>query len=192
MRFQVAFACFTVLFTQSVAGGASSQAAGEQQKVSVFSFSGRQYFHRYTTADQHEYTPVGQEDLKARTDMVTILFYRTTKDENALFATANKVLENYKANRAVVVKRDSFPRAPEKPNEHLIVVVFGRPGFIEAAFTRFRIHGGIGNAVVYSHRIYGARVGNEMSAWLEKNGPAVEAELMKWDSIPATLSPKQD
>jgi hypothetical protein len=52
------------------------------------------------------------------------------------------------------------------------------------------MHGGVGNAVVYSHRIYGTKVGNEMSAWLEKNGPAIEKELMKWDAIPPSLAPR--
>jgi hypothetical protein len=192
MKSEIAFACFTVLAAQNVGGAFLHQPAARQEKVALaaFSFADRQYFHRFTEADQHEYTPVGQEDLKTWADMVTVLFYRNAKDDNAVFATANAVLEKYKAARAVVVKRDSFPKPPEKPTEHLVVVVFGRPGFIEAAFSRFRMHGGVGNAVVYSHRIYGTKVGNEMSAWLEKNGPAIEKELMKWDAIPPSLAPR--
>jgi hypothetical protein len=42
----------------------------------------------------------------------------------------------------------------------------------------------MGAAVIYSHRIYGAKIGNDMSAWLEKNGPAMEKMLMKWDALP--------
>jgi hypothetical protein len=219
MRFLIAFACLTLLFVPALADGlwpqatapqtkgtatqsttpqtkgtppqaTAPQASARYEKPAVFSFAGLQYFHRFTKADQHEYTPLGQEDLKAWADMVTILFYPTTKDTDALFVTAKTVLENYKAAKAVVKKIDSFPKAPEKPTEHLIVVVFGRPGFIEVAFSRFSLHDGIGNAVVYSHRIYGTKVGNEMSAWLEKNGPATEKELMKWDALPTALAPK--
>jgi len=72
----------------------------------------------------------------------------------------------------------------EKPAEHLVVVIFGRPDFIEVAFARFRMHDGVGTAVIYSHRIYGKKLGNEMSAWLAKNGPTMEKTLMKWDTMP--------
>lgn len=160
------------------------QAADRKAKVPDLSFAGVKYFHRFTNADQHEYTPGGQEDLKSWTDMVTVLFYRKVKDGEALAATANAVLENYKANKAVVVKTDSVPRTKDRPAEHLIVVIFGRPGFIEVAFSRFRMQDGLGSAVVYSHRIYGKQVGDEMSAWLEKNGLTKERELMKWDTMP--------
>jgi hypothetical protein len=66
----------------------------------------------------------------------------------------------------------------------LIVVVFGRPEFIEAAFARFKLHNGTGTSVIYSHRIYGKEVGNQMSAWLKQNGPATEKALMQWDAMP--------
>jgi len=170
-----------MFFAQNVVSGFLSQTA--DKRVADFSFAGVKYVHRFTTADQHEYTPNGQEDLKAWTDMVTLLFYRKAKDGEALAAIANDVLENYKANKAVVVKTDSVPKTKDRPAEHLIVVIFGRPEFIEVAFSRFRMHDGLGSAVIYSHRIYGKNVGNTMSAWLEKNGPTTERELMKWDAI---------
>ena len=157
---------------------------GTAKKAAAFSFSDVKYFHRYTKDDQHEYTPDGQEDLNAWTDMVTINFYRKAKEGEALAATANAVLENYKANRATVVKTASIPRTKDKPAEHLIVVTFGRPEFIEAAFARFRMHNGVGTAVIYSHRVYGKKAGNEMSAWLAKNGPGTEKNLMLWEAMP--------
>lgn len=160
MKSQIAFACLTMFFAQSVAIGFSPQAADKKAKVAAFSFADVKYFHRFTQNDQHEYTPDAQEDLKAWTDMVTILVYPKAKDGEALAATANAVLENYKANRAVVVKTDSVPRTKDKPAEYLMVVIFGRPDFIEVAFSRFRMHDGVGSAVVYSHRIYGNKVGD--------------------------------
>jgi hypothetical protein len=184
VKSQIKFACFAIFLAPSVVSGVLPLAAGQKEKIAAFSFSGVEYFHRFTQDDQHEYTPDGQEDLKAWTDMVTILFYRTAKDGEALAATANAVLENYKANKGLVVKTDSVPRARDKPAEHLIVVIFGRPEFIEVAFSRFRMHDGIGGAVIYSHRIYGKRSGDEMNAWLGKNGPTTERDLMKWDAMP--------
>ena len=190
MKSQVAFACFAMFVTQNVASGFLPQAADKKEKVAAFSFADVKYFHRFTQDDQHEYTPDGQEDLNAWTDMVTILFYRKVKDAEALAATANAVLENYKANKGLVVRTDSVPRTRDKPAEHLIVVIFGRPEFIEVAFSRFRMQEGIGSAVVYSHRIYGRKVGDEMSAWLKTNAPTTESNLMKWDSMPKPPSPR--
>jgi hypothetical protein len=173
-----------MIYVQYVVGGFLPRSPVRKVNTAAFSFAGVEYFHRYTKGDQHEYTPAGQEDLKAWKDMVTINFYRQAKDGEALAATANAVLENYKAHKALVVKTDSVPRARGESAEHLIVVVFARPEFIEAAFARFRMHGAAGAAVIYSHRIYGKNTGQEMSAWLAKEGPAVERNLMKWDAMP--------
>ena len=173
-----------MLFLQQGPVAPATTIAIAQNKSPAFTFGNVNYFHRFTEKDQHEYTPAGQEDLKAWTEMVTLLVYRNVKDGEGLASTASSVLETYKANRAVVVKTDSVPRTKDKPAEHLIVVIFGRPEFIEVAFARFRMYNGLGSAVVFSHRIYGKAVGDKMQDWLAKNGQAIEANLMKWDSMP--------
>ena len=61
-----------------------------------------------------------------------------------------------------------------RPAEHFIAVVFGRPKFLEAAFGRFKLVDGVGCSIVYSHRIYGEKVGDQMSKWLNDNGPKME------------------
>lgn len=190
MILQIAFACFAVFFAQNAVSEILPQGVAKKEKPVAFSLANVNYFHRFTKDDQHEYTPDGQEDLKAWTDLVTIHFYRNAKDGEALAATANAVLENYKANKGLVAKTDSVPKTKDKAAEHLIVVIFGRPEFIEVAFARFRMHDGVGTAVIYSHRVYGKKAGNEMSAWLEKNGPATENFLMKWDAMPKPPAPK--
>lgn len=182
MTLQIAFACFAVFFAQNAFIGLLPQAAAKKEKPAAFSLAGVEYFHRFTKDDQHEYTPDGQENLDAWTDMVTINVYRKAKDGDALAATANAVLERYKASKALIVKTVSVPRSKEKPAEHLIVAIFARPQFIEVAFARFRMREGTGAAVIYSHRIYGEKVGDKMSGWLEKNGPATEKNLMQWNA----------
>ena len=186
---QIAFTCFALFFAQNAVNGLLFQRTDKKEKPAAFSLAGVEYFHRFTKDDQHEYTPDGQEDLKAWTDMVTMHLYRKAKDGEALAATANAVLENYKANKALVVKTDSVPRTRGKPAEHLIVVLFPRPEFIEVAFARFRMHEGVGTAVIYSHRVYGKKAGDEMSAWLKKNGPATEKNLMSWSAMASLPSP---
>jgi hypothetical protein len=166
------------------------QDSDKKEKDAAFSFADVRYFHRFTEDDQHEYTPSGQEDLKAWTDMVTIHYYRKAKDGATLAATANAVLENYKAANGMIVKTDSVPKTKNKPAEHFVVVILGQPDFLEVSFARFRMHDGIGTSVIYSHRIYGNKIGNEMSAWLEKNGPDLEKTLMNWDAMPKTPASK--
>lgn len=190
MKSQIAFACFALCCVSVAVGEFQPQPADKKVKAPDFSLADVEYFHRFTTDDQHEYTPDGQEDLKVWTDMVTIQLYRKAKDGEALAATANAVLENYKAHKAVVVKTDSVPRTKELPAEHLTVVYFSRPEFIEVVFARFRMHDGVGTALIYSHRIYGKKTGKEMGPWLEKNGPATEKHLMKWDAMPKLPPPK--
>jgi hypothetical protein len=166
------------------------QDSDKKEKDAAFSFADVKYFHRFTKDDQHEYTPASQEDLKAWTDMVTIHYYRKAKDGETLAATANAVLENYKAANGMIIKTDSVPRTKDKSAEHFVAVIFGQPEFIEVAFARFRMHDGVGTSVIYSHRIYGKKIGNEMSAWLEKNGPDTEKKLMKWDAMPKAPASK--
>src|SRR3954447_3101792 len=84
-----------------------------------------------------------------------------------------------------VVRTNSVPRTPERPAEHFIAVVFGRPNFIEVAFARFKLVNGASCSIVYSHRIYGEKIGDQMSAWLNANAPATEEALMQWSEAPA-------
>lgn len=155
----------------------------------VLTFAGTEYVHRWSKDDQHEFTPYLQEDLRRWTDMITVNYIRGVKDGDGLAASANAVFENYKKNQAIVVKTDSVPRTPEKAAEYLIVVIFPQPEFIETVFARFKLHEGLGSATIYSRREYGKNAGDRMSAWLQKNGPAVEKTLLAWDQIPSPASP---
>jgi len=184
MRFRIAFACWSLLFVGGVVSAFPPQVADPKITEAAFSLADIKYFHRFTKDDQHEYTPDGQADLAAWTEMVTIQRYPKVKDGEALATTANAVLENYKANKGRVIRTSSVPRTKDKPAEHLVVVIFGRPEFLETVFARFQLHNGTGTAVIYSHRVYGNKVGNEMSAWLEKSGPAMEKSLMAWNEWP--------
>jgi hypothetical protein len=150
-----------------------------------------EYLHRWSQNTQHEYTPADQADLEHWRDMLTINYYPSVTDGDGLAAAANGVLENYKRHKAQVVRTNSVPRTPDKPAEHLIVVLFAQPAFIEAVFARFKLVNGVGTAAIYSHRVYGQKVGPEMSAWLEPSGPQTEQTLMSWEGIPAYAADKK-
>ena len=94
--------------------------------------------------------------------MITINVYPSAHDGDTLAMKAN-VLENYKSHGGRVLKTDSIPRTPDRPAEHFIAVVFGRSNSLEAAFARFKLVDGIGCSIVYSHRLYREKVGDQMS-----------------------------
>src|SRR6266496_1573808 len=68
---------------------------------------------------------------------------------------------------------------------------FGRPNFIEVAFARFKLVDGKVCSFVYSHRIYGEKIGDQASAWLSANGAEIEKALMEWTSMPSSSSLRQ-
>jgi hypothetical protein len=147
------------------------------------SFNGADYIHRWSKDAQHEFTPAGDEDLSKWTSMVTLNVHEAARTGDQLAEVANRVLGNY-SQAGKIIRTDSKPRTDKSDAEHLAVVIIGNPGFLEAVFARFLMHDGRGMVVVFSKRIYGAKVGNEMSAWLEKNGPETERALMAWNGIP--------
>jgi hypothetical protein len=179
-----------VLFVASMSLDAK-EARGASTTEPAFTFGGASYFHRWSENDQHEFTPTGQDDLKKWTDMITINVYPSAHDGDALAVKANAVLENYKSHGAHVLRTDSVPRTPDRPAEHFIAVVFGRPDFLEAAFARFKLVEGVGCSIVYSHRVYGEKVGDQMSKWLNDKGPKIEKMLMDWNNSPSPAALRQ-
>lgn len=161
---------------------ASARTAPEES--ASFQFRDDRYFHRWSSAEQHEFTPEGQEDLAKWTDMVTIHRYLNVTDGEQLAATANAILGNYRRARGMVVRTSSLPRTEDRPAEHLLVVLFPTPEYIEAAFTRLKLSDGVGTSTVYSHREYGKKIGDRMSAWLKENGVHIEKALMAWEGNP--------
>jgi len=160
---------------------AASLAAAQGPRT--LSFGGREYQHRWSEDDRHEFTPAGQGDLSAWTDMLTLIALHDVWDGEELAAHANRVLANYRAH-GMIVKTDSKRRTLRRPAEHLIVALLPTPELIEAVFARLVLIDDTGVIVVASHRIYGTAAGDAMSDWLEHNGPAWEETLMSWRSIP--------
>jgi len=175
--------------SSAIAAG-PSPAPGNSAKAD-FVFRETSYWHRWSKNDQHEYTPKGQEDLQQWLDMITINRYPDVHDGEGLATTANAVLENYKSHQGVVLKTNSVPRTPSRPAEHYVAVVFGQPNFLEAAFARFKLADNTGCSIIYSHRVYGKKVGDEMSAWLKAHGPVIEKALMSWNNAAIPIAASQ-
>jgi hypothetical protein len=182
---------FTAICALSVVRTTAASESKNEGEVASFELRGVKFLHRSMKDDQEEFTPQGQEDLDRWADKVTINRYRDVKDGEGLAATANAVLGTYKANRAMVLRTDLPPRTNERPAEYLIVVVFLRPEFAEKVSARFKIVGGVGTSIVYSHREYGIRSADQIGAWMKATGPLMEIALNGWEGIPVTPAAKK-
>ena len=178
-----------VVFLVAVLGAITGIAA--EQAKPAFAFHQVEYFARWSSATQHEFTPAKQEDLEHWTDMITINDYPGVDDGDRMAGVANTVLEQYKSAGGKVVRTNSVPATSVKPAEHFIAVMFGRPDFAEAAFARFVIVDGKAHSLVYSHRFYGDKAGDELGEWLKANGEKTEEALMSWNESLGQLERKQ-
>jgi hypothetical protein len=170
-----------------VLGGALTLTAADSS-TPAFSFRQVEYFHRWSQAEQHEFTPAKQEDLEHWTDMITINAYPGVDEGEKMAGTANAVLGNYRSHKGKILRTNSVPATDERPAEHFISVLFARPDFAEAAFARFKLVAGKGYSFVYSHRFYGDKAGDEMSEWLKATGEKTEKALMDWNPPGSALS----
>lgn len=182
-RISLYFVLIVVFPVCAIVGAAQKEA--ETKTGITLNFNQNEYVHRWSQNDLHEFTPPGQGDLSKWTDMLTINFYPHVNEGEGLALVANQVLENYKNQKGRVLRTVSVPRTIKKPAEYLIVVVFGRPTFLEAVQARFKLVNGKGVSIIHSHRVYGKEVGPEMSTWLKDHGASIENALMAWEFPPS-------
>ncbi|CAK0115110.1 lipoprotein [Burkholderia pseudomallei] len=163
---------------------ATTPAARAAPAGKALTFDGVAFFQRDAAGNRLEYTPKGEDDLSAWRTMITLVRYPEATTADGLASIADSVFRLYKQNGAMILKVDAVPAARGKPAEYFISVAFPTRDFIEAVFTRIALVDGSGAAAIYSHREYGRAVGNEVSAWIEKNGAAKEHALKQWNPLP--------
>jgi hypothetical protein len=146
-------------------------------------FSGTDYVHRWSKGGQHEFTPKGQEDLSKWDTMLTLNVHEPVQTGDQLADLANRLVGSYQG-AGKILRTESKPRTATTEAEHFVAAILISRDFLEAAFARVVLHDREGLIIVYSKRVYGTKAGNEMSAWLERNGPEVERSLMAWTAIP--------
>lgn len=173
------FPILLALFTVGVQLNAKDDVSASSQIITPIKFRGKEYFHRWSQGGQYEFTPVGQEDLNAWTDMLTVWVYPKVTDGDGLALQANRVLTSYQNAKGKVVRTASVPRTPETPAEHFIAVMLGNPQFLEFAAARFLLVESKGIGVIYSYRSYGNQAAQELGPWVVQNGPIIEKLLME-------------
>jgi hypothetical protein len=189
-RARRAAACCAMLLTTFATAAAVAQAASAPALDAApagapsISFAGVPYVHRWSKDGQNEFTPVPETNLLAWNDMVTVIVYEKVKNGDQLAQVANNTAGLYqKAGK--IVRTSSVPASPGHPAEHLLVAVLNDPAYLEVAFAHFVLGPGVGESVVYSHRLYGTQERAAMGEWLVANGAKTEKALMAWNGAPS-------
>ncbi|MFN8012191.1 MAG: hypothetical protein U0P81_12520 [Holophagaceae bacterium] len=153
-------------------------------KPATLAFQGTTFHLRWSKDGQFEFTPAGQEDLQAWTEMVTVWRYPAVKDGEALAGQANRTLGAYKGAQGRILRTNSTPRTAAKPAEHFIAAFLGGPSVLEFTAARFVLVDGQGAAVIYSRRAYGKPAKPDLGPWVSRHGAEVEQKLMAFDLRP--------
>jgi len=173
-----------------IAGAALPEApAASAAKVGapLFQFAGKPFVHRWSHAGQHEFTPLAQPDLAKWQDMITVQLYDKVSNDDELALVANGVLVAYQK-AGQVIRANSLEATPGRPAEHLVVAMLHDKGVREIVFARFRLAPGGGQALVYSHRVYGTAPDDAAGAWFRANDIRTEHAMMAWTDIPSAAA----
>ena len=79
---------FVLIFSVCAAVIAAQNKADGKSRITL-NFNQTEYVHRWSQNDQHEFTPLNQDDLSRWTDMLTINFYSRVNDGEGLAMVAN-------------------------------------------------------------------------------------------------------
>ena len=153
----------------------------------LFEFAGKPFVHRWSHGGQHEFTPPAQPDLAAWSDMVTVQLYDQVRTGDQLAFVADGVLVAYQKT-GLVVRTSRSQALPGHPAEHVLVAVLSDKGVREIVFARFRLTPEGGQALIYSHRVYGEQPDDAARAWFRENDTAAERAMMAWTDIPSAAT----
>jgi len=162
-------------------------ASAEVAAAPLFQFAGTPFVHRWSHAGQHEFTPPAQPDLDKWQDMVTVQLYDKVTTADQLAFVANGVLVAYQK-AGLVIRTNSLKATAGRPAEHMVVAILQDAGVREMVFARFRLTPEGGQAVVYSHRVYGMQPDAAASAWFREHDLPLEKAMMTWTDIPTVTA----
>jgi hypothetical protein len=171
----------------AVAVTPESPAASAVAAAPLFQFAGTPFVHRWSHAGQHEFTPPAQSDLDKWQDMVTVQLYDKVTSAEQLAFVANGVLVAYQK-AGLIIRTNSLKASAGRPAEHMVVAILQDKGVREMVFARFRLTPEGGQAVVYSHRVYGMQPDAAASAWFREHDLPLEKAMMTWTDIPSVAA----
>jgi hypothetical protein len=178
-----------VTTSRAFAPAAASDASAATAAVAapVFEFAGKPFVHRWSHGGQHDFTPPAQTDASKWEDMMTVQVYDKVHTPDQLAFVADSVLVAYQRS-GQIIRKSTSQATPDRPTEHIVVAVLQDKGIREMAFARFRLTPEGGQAIVYSHRVYGIKPDEAAAAWFRANDGAIEKAMMTWTGLPSNAS----
>ena len=175
------------LLAAACAGLPAAHAETAVAPSTTLNFMGTPYLHRWSQGGTHDFTPLAQSDLAKWRDKITIQFDTQITSSEQLAAIANAALAGFQKG-GLVIRTNSMAATPGHPAEHMIVALASDQGLRQMVFTRFRMTPEGGEAVVYSHRVYGIKPDAEASTWFKAHDIDIEKAMMAWADIPSVPS----
>ena len=145
-------------------------------------FRGTEYLLRSLDGKTYEFTPPGQEDLSAFTDMLALNLFPTAHDQVALDTITSRTLAIAQGAKATVLRTISVSASGQQPGEHFFAAVVPTPHDVDFDATRFVLVDKQVVGVYYTHRSYGPSAAGTTSAWVTKNAVDVEQQLLHFDA----------
>jgi hypothetical protein len=145
-------------------------------------FRGTEYLLRSLDGKTYEFTPPGQEDLSAFTDMLALNLFPTAHDQEALDTITSRTLAIAQGAKATILRTISVSASGNQPGEHFFAAVVPTPHDVDFDATRFVLVDKQVVGVYYTHRSYGQSAAATASAWGTKNAADVEQQLLHFDA----------
>jgi hypothetical protein len=145
-------------------------------------FRGTEYLLRSLDGKTYEFTPPGQEDLSAFTDMLALNLFPTAHDQEALDTITSRTLAIAQGAKATILRTISVSASGQQPGEHFFAAVVPTPHDVDFDATRFVLVDKQVVGVYYTHRSYGQSAAATASAWATKNVADVEQQLLHFDA----------
>jgi hypothetical protein len=145
-------------------------------------FRGAEYLLRSSHGNGYDFTPRGQEDLSAFTDMLELNLYPGAHDQEALATITSRVQAIAQGAKATVLRTISVPASGQQPGEHFLAAVMPTPHGADFDAIHFVLVDNQGVGVFYTHRSYGESAAGAANAWATKNAADVEQQLKQFDA----------
>jgi hypothetical protein len=145
-------------------------------------FRGTEYLLRPFDGKTYDFTPQGQEDLSAFTDMLSLKLYPTAHDQQALATITSRTQAVAQGANATVLPTISGSASGQQPGAHFLAVVLPTPHGVDFDAIRFVLVDQQVVGVFYTHRSQGQSAAGTTSAWVAKNAADVERQLLQFDA----------
>lgn len=162
----------------------------QSRATAKVTFRGTEYLLRSSQGNTYDFTPRGQEDLSAFTDMLELNRYPAAHDQEALATITSRVQAIAQGAKATILRTSSVSGAGQQPGEHFFAALLPTPHGMDFDAARFVLVDKQAFGVFYTHRSYGESAAGTTSEWAKKNVADVEQQLLQFDASNMVLSAK--